>query len=121
MDLDKTKIPHLSLEEDSGNHLIMQLLEKELLAAQSPEEVEMYLAIYREIVKQKLLINTVQHQQFMDRFQIIRQTSIWGIIISIGIGLIISRLSIPGLILIGLVFYDFVFDYHKFRKNHQYK
>jgi hypothetical protein len=63
------------------------------------------------------LIKVARNQQFIDRFQIIRQTCIWGVIITIGVALIISRLTIPGLILIGIVFYDFIFDYHKSSKQ----
>ena len=117
MDLEKTKIAHLSLEEDEDNQLIVKLLENYLLTAKSPEEIKMYLEIYQKLIKQNTLIKLARNQQFMERFQIIRQTSIWGIIISIGVALIISRLTILGLMLILIVFYDFVFDYYKFRKN----
>jgi hypothetical protein len=117
MDLENTKISHLSLKKDDEDKLIIKLLENFLLTAKSPEEIKMYLEIYQNIIKQNTLIKVAKNQQFIDRFQIIRQTCIWGVIITIGVALIISRLTIPGLILIGIVFYDFVFDYHKSSKQ----
>ncbi|MDJ0843952.1 hypothetical protein [Crocosphaera sp.] len=92
-------------------------LETHLLAAKSPEEIQIYLNTYQELIKENLFIKTHEHQRFMDKFQIIRQTCIWGIIISIAVGLIIARLTIPAFILIVIVFYDFIIDYSKFRNK----
>ncbi|MGK7939066.1 MAG: hypothetical protein AB4062_02690 [Crocosphaera sp.] len=117
MDLETTKISHLSLEEDEDNQLIVKLLENYLLTAKSPEEIKMYLEIYENFIEQNTLLKVARNQQFMERFQIIRQTSMWGIIISIGVALIIARMTILGISLILIVFYDFVIDYSQFRKN----
>lgn len=117
MDLEKNKIAHLSLEEDENNQLIVKLLEKDLLTAKSSEQIKMYLEIYQKIIKQNTLIQVARNQQFIERFQLIRQTSMWGIIISIGVGLIIARMTMLGMILILIVFYDFVVDYSQFRKS----
>lgn len=119
MDLEKNKIAHLSLEEDENNQLIVKLLEKDLLTAKSSEQIKMYLEIYQKIIKQNTLIQiqVARNQQFVERFQLIRQTSMWGIIISIGVGLIIARMTMLGMILILIVFYDFVVDYSQFRKS----
>ncbi|MEA5536018.1 hypothetical protein [Crocosphaera sp. XPORK-15E] len=114
MDLEKES--QLSLREKTDNVTIIQALEKRLITATAPEEIDACLQIYREVIQQKELIKFNKHQRTIENFQIIRQTSLWGIIISIGVALIISRLTIPGLILIGVVFYDFIFDYQKFRK-----
>ncbi|MDJ0661444.1 MAG: hypothetical protein QNJ42_18430 [Crocosphaera sp.] len=102
---------------EGTNSLNTAWLEAHLLAAKSPEEIKIYLNTYQELLKENLFIKAHEHQQFMDKFQIIRQTCIWGIIISIAVGLIIARLIIPAFILIGIVFYDFVVDYFQFRKN----
>ena len=117
MDLEKNKIAYLSLEEDENNQLIVKLLEKDLLTAKSSEQIKMYLEIYQKIIKQNTLIQVARNQQFIERFQLIRQTSMWGIIISIGVGLIIARMTMLGMILILIVFYDFVVDYSQFRKS----
>jgi hypothetical protein len=47
MDLENTKISHLSLEKDDEDKLIIKLLENCLLTAKSPEEIKMYLEIYQ--------------------------------------------------------------------------
>ncbi|MDJ0507684.1 MAG: hypothetical protein QNJ64_00275 [Crocosphaera sp.] len=117
MDLEKNKIPHLSLEEDEENKLMFKLLENYCLTAKSPEEMQTSLEIYKNIIEHHTLIKVARNQQFMERFQIIRQTSMWGIIISIGVGLIIARMTKLGIFLIFLVFYDFVWDYYQLRKE----
>ena len=107
------------LDQKETKSLETVWLETHLLAAKSPEEIQIYLNTYQELIKQNLFVKAYQHQQFMDKFQIIRQTCIWGIVISIAVGLIIARLIIPAFILIGIIFYDFVFDYSQFRKKTQ--
>ncbi|MEA5510197.1 hypothetical protein VB715_10530 [Crocosphaera sp. UHCC 0190] len=115
IDIKPEKPSQKSFDKPSENYQLIEELQKRLISA-SPEEIETCLQIYREIIQQNELIKFNQHQRTIENFQIIRQTSLWGIIISIGVALIISRLTVPGLILIGVVFYDFVFDYQKFRK-----
>lgn len=111
-----TEISSLEIKPTSQNSELIKVIEQQLVSANSLEEVEIYLKIYQEFIKQHELVNFYHYQQFRGKFQLIRQTSLWGVFISIGIALIISRLTIPGLILLAIVFYDFVFDYHKFRK-----
>lgn len=113
----KTPISNIYLGQQGIDSLDTAWLETHLLAAKSPEEVKIYLNTYQELIKENLLIKTYQHQRFIDKFQIIRQTCIWGIIMSIAVGLIIARLIVPSFILIGIVFYDFIFDYSQFRKT----
>lgn len=103
------------LTKPSQDSQLIQELENNLVTANSSEEVKHFLSIYQEAIAYNELIQNYHNQQFIERFQIIRQTAMWGIFLSIGVALIISRLTIPGFILIGVVFYDFVLDYRNSR------
>lgn len=103
-----------SLELHQEKIVPLELIEERLMNANSPEEVDLWIRTRQEIIKQNELIKHYQQQRFIDTFQIIRQTSLFGILISIGIALIISRLTIPGLVIIAIVFYEMSLDYRRY-------
>lgn len=93
--------------------LTLAKIEERLVKATSPEEIALWMQIREEIIRQKELVEDNKHQRSIEMIQVIRQTSVSGIAITIGIVFVSSGLRIPGLLILGVAFYELASNYIK--------
>lgn len=81
-------------------------IEERLIKATSPEEIALWMQVREEIIRQNELVKDCKHQRSLEMIQIIRKTSLSGIAITIGIVFVGIGLRIPGLLILGVAFYE---------------
>jgi hypothetical protein len=120
MSEDKGELDKLSLSEKPSpsdtffdENLTLAKIEERLIKATSPEDIALWTQIRGEIIRQNELIKDNKHQRSLEKIQIIRKTSLSGIIITIGTGLFLSGLTFPGLLIVMVTFYEIAPDYIK--------
>ncbi len=93
---------------------IIKLIDQQLIQSNSSEETDIWLKVRQQVIVQNELIKNYQQQRFIKTFQLIRQTCFWGIFISIAVALLISRMTTPAFIILGIVFYEISVDYRRY-------
>jgi hypothetical protein len=88
-------------------------IEERLAKATSPEEIALWTRVRGEIIRQNEFIKDNKHQRSLDKIQIIRKTSLSGIAVTIGSGLIISGSTGLGMLILAVAFYEIAPDYIK--------
>lgn len=114
-ELDKSSFS--ALPSSSDTHLPqfkpLQRIEDRLTQAKSPEDIKLWTQVRGDIIKQDEYVKNGKHQRSIEIMQVIRKTSLSGIAIIIGVGLIIKGLTLPGLFILGTGFYELALDYVK--------
>jgi hypothetical protein len=100
-----------------NKNLTLVKIEERLVQATSPEEISLWMQVRREIIEQNEIINDNKHQRFLETIRIIRKTSLSGIAITIGIVFVSSGLRIPGLLILGVAFYELASNYSNSHTN----
>lgn len=111
-ELDKT-LPLVPSPSDTSKNTTLAQIEERLANATTPEEITLWTQVRGEIIKQNEIIKDNKQRRSLEKIQIIRQTSLFGIALTIGVGLIISDLTVPGLFVLGAALYELAPDYLK--------
>jgi uncharacterized membrane protein len=88
-------------------------IDERLAKATSSEEIALWTRVRGEIIRQNESVKNSEHKRSLEKIQIIRKTSISGIAITIGVGLIISGLIGLGVLILAAAFYEIAPDYLK--------
>jgi hypothetical protein len=87
-------------------NIALAKIEERLVEATSSEEIVLWTQIRGEVIRQNEIIKDNKHQRSLDKIQIIRKTSLSGIAVTIGSGLIISGSTGLGMLLLAVAFYE---------------
>ncbi|NJP21645.1 MAG: hypothetical protein HC763_24540 [Hydrococcus sp. CRU_1_1] len=118
-ELDKSSPSETPSPSDAAfdENITLAKIEERLVQATSPEEIDLWMWVRGEIIRQNEVIKDNKHQRSLEKLRIIRKTSLSGVAITIGIGFVISGLNIPGLLILGVAFYELASNHSNFRPS----
>ena len=100
-------------QRESGEVSVLSSIEERLIQADNPQDIVLWTQVRAQIIRQDEESRNQEHQRSLEKVQV-RYKMIFSIsAFAVGIGMLISGLTYPGLFISGAGLFGFVPDYVK--------